>query len=75
MATTNKAEMAFSEFSREFMTTADVAAVLNLTRSAIYKRIERKSIPNAKIGNRVVFLRGHLKAWASRYRERPLGRL
>jgi len=47
-----------------FLTTKEVAAILGVTKWAIYKKVERKQIPfySAAYG-RLIFVRSEIKAW------------
>lgn len=47
-----------------FLTTRAVARALGVTPSAVYKRRERRNIPVAKVGSRLVFLRSVVRQWA-----------
>ncbi len=52
--------------SNLFLTTREIANVLNVTPSAIYKRRQRYTIPFYKINGRLCFMRTALKSWAKK---------
>ncbi len=55
----------FATYPFEFLGVPDVAKVLGVSNWAVYKRVERFSIPASVIGGRLVFLRSALKNWAA----------
>lgn len=56
----------FAAYPKEFLTTRDVATVLSITPNAVYKRVQRYTLPFDFASNRrLVFLRSNLRAWAA----------
>lgn len=49
-------------------TVREAATFLQLGRNAVYEMVKRGELPNVRIGSRVRFIPGELRAWAERQR-------
>ena len=49
-----------------FLDVAGAAEYLATTRKAIYRQVERRSIPHHRAGGRLLFDRAELRAWVER---------
>ena len=55
----------FAAYPKDFLSTREVANALSITPNAVYKRVQRYTIPFDFASNRrLVFLRSNLRAWA-----------
>jgi len=52
-------------YPQDFLSTGEVAGILGVSNWAVYKRVERFTIPFSYVGTgRLVFLRSSLRSWA-----------
>ena len=49
-------------------TVRDAAAFLRIGRNAVYEMVKRDEVPNVRVGSRVRFIPGELRAWLGRQR-------
>jgi excisionase family DNA binding protein len=55
----------FAAYPKDFMTAREVAEVLGVSPAAVYKRVQRISIPVTTVcGRRLLFYRPFLRVWA-----------